>query len=241
MSEENTGQARPVAMVSGASRGIGLAIARALLDTGWAVSLGLRRPESCPLAGDQVLACHFDAEEPETEARWTEATIARFGRLDGLVHNAGILLRIPVLEASDDDFNRIFGVNVRSPMRLTSWCWPWLEQAARDRGTGRIVLMSSLSGKRIKSASSGLYGMSKFALMGLAQALRQSGRDSGVRATAICPSFVATDMSRPFAVVAPDRLTRPEDIARIVAMVLLLPPTASITEIPVHWDVEDCF
>lgn len=225
-----------VAMISGASRGIGLAVAQALVDAGWAVSLGLRRPEDCPLAGPNVLACRFDAERPETEAEWLRATTERFGRLDGLVHNAGIMLKIPVLQATDADFARIFEINVRSPMRLTSLAWPWLE-----KGPGRIVILSSLSGKRIKSEGSGLYGMSKFALTGLAHALRQSGRASGVRTTAICPSFVATDMSRPLTDLPPERLTRPADIARLVVMVLDLPSTASISEIPVHWDVEECF
>lgn len=225
-----------VAMISGASRGIGLAIARALLDAGWAVSLGLRRPDDCPLAGPDVLASRFDAEHPETEAAWLQSTVGRFGRIDGLVHSAGIMLKIPVLQATDAEFDRIFAINVRSPMRLTALAWPWLE-----KGPGRIVILSSLSGKRIKSEGSGLYGMSKFALTGLAHALRQSGRASGIRTTAICPSFVATDMSRPLTDLPADRLTRPDDIARIVAMVLDLPPTASISEIPVHWDVEDCF
>jgi NAD(P)-dependent dehydrogenase (short-subunit alcohol dehydrogenase family) len=163
--------------------------------------------------------------------------MARFGRLDGLVHNAGIMLPLTVLEASDQDFARIFAVNVRSPMRLTAQAWPHLA-AGRP---GRIVVMSSLSGKRIKSPSSGLYGMSKFALMGLAHALRQSGRESGIRTTAICPSFVATDMSRDLTSQDPAILTQPEDLARIVHMILELPPSASIAEIPVHWTVEDCF
>ncbi|MFC0220357.1 SDR family NAD(P)-dependent oxidoreductase [Pseudochelatococcus lubricantis] len=228
---------RRVAMISGASRGIGAAIAQRLADAGWAVSLGLRNPDRCPVSGEAVLVSRFDAEEPATEAAWVSQTLERFGRLDGLVHNAGIMLPTPVLEATDAEFDRIFAVNVRSPMRLTALAWPHL---ARDE-PGRIVLIASLSGKRIKSEKSGLYGMSKFALMGFAHALRQSGRDNRVRTTAICPSFVATDMSSALTQQDASHLTQPEDLARIVQVVLELPPTASIAEIPVHWTVEECF
>lgn len=226
-----------VAMISGASRGIGAAIARKLQSEGWSVSLGLRTPSACPLSGPNVLACHFDALDASSEAAWVEATITRFGRLDGLVHNAGIHSGKTVLEATDDEFDKIFAVNVKSPMRLTRHAWPHLAAG----GSGRIVTIASLSGKRVKSAGSGLYGMSKFAAVGLAHALRQCGKDAGVRSTAICPSFVATDMASGLDTTEPERLTQPADIARIVHLVLELPPTASIAEIPIHWSVEDCF
>lgn len=224
-------------MVSGASRGIGAAISRKLQSEGWAVSLGLRTPSDCLLSGQNVLACHFDALDASSEAAWVNATITRFGRLDGLVHNAGVHSGKTVLEATDEDFDRIFAVNVKSPMRLTRHAWPHLAAG----GSGRIVTIASLSGKRVKSPGAGLYGMSKFAAVGLAHALRQCGKDVGVRSTAICPSFVATDMSSGLDTPDSMRLTQPADIARIVHMVLELPSTANIAEIPVHWSVEDCF
>lgn len=229
---------RPVAMISGASRGIGAAIAARLAGNGWAVSLGVRniRAEGLP-AGDDVLVCRFDALDPESEKRWVEETIARFGRLDGLVHNAGMHLKKTALEATEADFDLIFDVNVKSPMRLTQRAWPHLEKAP----AGRVVILASLSGKRVKSAGSGLYAMSKFAVVALGHALRQCGRESGVRSTLVCPSFVATDMGLAGSDRNPAELTRPEDIARIVHTVLELPKTASIAEIPVHFGVEDCY
>ncbi len=237
---KGTGMTRTV-MISGASRGIGAAIAARMQAAGWNVSLGLRQPETAGPDTAQRLACRYDALDPASEHDWTQATIARFGRLDGLVLNAGIHSRATVLEAADDEFDRLMAVNVKSPMRLAQLAWPHLEALPDGkRHPGRVVLMSSLSGKRVKSAGSGLYGISKFALMGLAQGLRQCGRDSRVRTTAICPSFVATDMA---AGIAGDtaELTQPEDIAAIVETVLGLPPTASISDIPVHWSVEDCY
>lgn len=228
---------RKVAMISGASRGIGAAIARRLAENGWAVSLGMRNPaDGAALAAEHVLVCRFDALDAESERQWVGATMERFGRIDGLVHNAGIAPRRTVLEASDEEFDLVFDVNVKSPMRLTRHAWPHLV-ASR----GRVVTMASLSGKRVKSAGAGLYALSKFACLGLAHALRQCGKESGVRSTAICPSYVATDMAASLTGTPPEELTQPEDIARIVHLVLELPSTASVAEIPVHWTVEDCF
>lgn len=224
-------------MISGASRGIGAAIARRLVENGWAVSLGLRDVAALPLPGDErVLACRFDALDPDSERLWVDETLTRFGRLDGLVHNAGVAPRRSVLEASDAEFDEVFAINVKSPMRLTRHAWPHLVAAQ-----GRVVTMASLSGKRVKSAGGGLYALSKFAAVGLAHALRQCGAESGVRSTAICPSFVATDMAAAITATPAAELTQPDDIARIVHLVLELPSSASIAEIPVHWTVEDCF
>lgn len=228
-------------MISGASRGIGAAIAGRMRAAGWNVSLGLRNADAPPLAGEGVLACHYDALDRASEPLWLERTLARFGRLDGLVLNAGIHSRATVLEAGEAEFDRLMAVNVKSPLRLAQLAWPHLAALSAEKPRpGRIVLMASLSGKRVKSPGSGLYGISKFALMGLAQGLRQCGRESRVRTTAICPSFVATDMAAGVT-TDPAMLTQPEDIAQIVETVLGLPPTASIADIPVHWTVEDCY
>lgn len=226
-----------VAMISGASRGIGAAIAASLEAGGWRVSLGVRTPASVAAGSADRLVCAFDATDPDSEKHWVDETVARFGRIDGLVLNAGIMIHKTVLEASEADFDRIFEVNVKSPMRLSQLVWPHLEKAP----AGRVVTLASLSGKRVKSAGSGLYAMSKFAVVALAHGLRQCGKGSGVRSTLICPSYVATDMGTALASPDPQTLTQPEDIAQIVRMVLELPKTASISEIPVHYSVEDCY
>ena len=83
-----------VVMVSGANRGIGRAIAEACQARGYKLSLGVRRPEAiAALAADDVLVHEYDAERPETATAWTQATLARFGRLDGLVNNAGVYIK----------------------------------------------------------------------------------------------------------------------------------------------------
>jgi NAD(P)-dependent dehydrogenase (short-subunit alcohol dehydrogenase family) len=225
---------QPVAIISGASRGIGAAIAEHLHGRGWRLSLGMRTPTASPLSGPDVLVHHFDALDPSSEIAWRDATIARFGRIDGLVLNAGILPRMSVLEATSDAFDEVMEVNVKSPMRLAQLAWPSLEESM-----GRVVILSSLSGKRVKDPSAGLYGISKFALTGLAAGLRQCGKDTKVRTTAIFPGAVNTDMAgRPS---APEELVQPADLAVLVRTVLELPPTASVSEIPVHYTVEECF
>jgi NAD(P)-dependent dehydrogenase (short-subunit alcohol dehydrogenase family) len=225
----------PIAMISGASRGIGAAIAAALREGGWRLSLGVRDPGALDAAAGD-LVCRFDALDPESERAWVAATVRHFGRIDGLVHNAGIMSSKSVLEADDADFDQLFGVNVKSPLRLTRLAWPHLVASH-----GRIVTLASLSAKRVKAPRSSLYAMSKFAVLALAHGLRHCGKEDGVRSTAICPGFVATDMAAAVDGVDLDVLTRPEDVARIVRMVLELPATASIAEIPINWTVEDSF
>jgi NAD(P)-dependent dehydrogenase (short-subunit alcohol dehydrogenase family) len=93
----------------------------------------------------------------------------------------------------------------------------------------------------VKSAKSGTYAISKFAAMALTHSIRQAGWDQGIRATAICPGYVATDMSAPLTNRPPEDITQPEDIARIVAFVLDLPNTSSITEVPINSTLEEMF
>lgn len=223
-----------VAMISGANRGIGAAIAAHLAELGWRLSLGVRRPDQLT-APSGTLICRYDAEDTASEAAWVGATAERFGRIDAVIANAGIMIPKTVIEADDQDLDRLFQVNVRSPLRLVRAAWPWLTQSGR----GRVVTLVSLSGKRVKSARSGLYATSKFAALAVTHAIRHAGWDLGVRATAICPGFVATDMSVGLSDRAPEEMTQPVDIARLVGMVLRLPNTASVAEIPINSTLEE--
>jgi NAD(P)-dependent dehydrogenase (short-subunit alcohol dehydrogenase family) len=157
------------------------------------------------------------------------------GRIDAVIANAGVMIPKTVIEADDKDLDLLFQVNVRSPLRLVRAAWPWLTQSGR----GRVVTLVSLSGKRVKSARSGLYAASKFAALAMTHAIRHAGWDLGVRATAICPGFVATDMAAGLTDRAPDDMTQPGDVARLVGMVLDLPNTASVAEIPINSTLEE--
>lgn len=231
-----TATTQRVAMISGASRGIGAAIAKELLNAGWLVSLGCRTPQEVDnLQPDCQINCRYDALDPASDEAWISQTLTTFGRIDAIIHNAGVMIPRSVLEASDEEFDTQFSVNVKAPMRLSRKVWPHLALS----GEGRVVMLVSLSGKRVKSAQSGLYSMSKFAALALAHALRRIGDQDGIRATAICPGFVATDMGTALTDIPAEKMTQPADIAVLVRTLLMLPNSASVAEIPVNWTVED--
>lgn len=227
-----------VAMISGASRGIGAAIAVDLAANGWSLSLGCRNAASSAVsAGDRVHVEPFDALEGTGESRWVDATLCRFGRIDAVVHNAGISVPKSIIEADEAELDLLLSVNLKSPFRLTRTAWPHLVAAGR----GRVVTIASLSGKRVKSPRASLYAISKFAVVALSHGIRQIGAEAGVRATAICPGFVNTKLGVSGIDRDPAEITQPEDVARIVRMVLELPNTAAISEIPVNWRIEDVY
>ena len=226
-----------VVMISGANRGIGAALATHLAGTGWRLSLGVRDPSrlAAPRGGEETLVCRYEARDPSSEAAWTSATVERFGRIDAIIANAGIMIPKTVIEADDQELDDLLQVNVRAPLRLVRAAWPWLTRSGR----GRVITIVSLSGMRVKSAKSGLYSTSKFAALAMTHAIRQAGWDLGVRATAVCPGFVATDMAAGLSERPLDSMTQPEDLARIVGLILDLPNTASVAEIPINSTLEE--
>lgn len=226
-----------VAMISGASRGIGAALGRRLVQDGWAVSLGMRQPVLPDWATDAVHVQAHDASDPASDAAWVRAVADHFGRIDAVVANAGVMTPKSVIEASDDDIRAMMDVHVMSPRRLAQAAWPLL----RASGRGRVVILASLSGKRVKSAKAGSYSLSKFAAVALAHGLRHEGFADGIRATAVCPGFVATDMARSITDFPVDRMTDPQDLARIIALLLDLPNEASVAEFAVNCQLEESF
>lgn len=224
---------RRVAMISGANRGIGAALARELARQGWALSLGMRRPAPLDGVDGDAMLHRYEATEA-AEADWAAATLARFGRIDAVVANAGIVSRNSVIEATDEEIDRLIAVNLKAPRRLAQAAW----DALRACGRGRIVIVASLAGKRVRSPGAGAYALSKFGAVGLAHGLRQAGWDEGIRATAVCPSFVATDMGRSASGMADAQMTRPEDLARAIALLLDLPNEASVAEFCVNCRLE---
>lgn len=228
-----------VILVSGASRGIGSAVAERLYAEGYSLSLGVREPEalSTLIAAWDVARLHvapFEATDWASHHAWIDAAKARFGRIDGLVNNAGASSKMTLRAPDEAELDRIWAINCKAPLNLIHCALPHLEAA----GTGRIVNIASLSGKRIRNDHVA-YGMSKFALMALTHAARRIGWDKGVRATAICPSFVRTDMTADVAAVPPEGMIQPGEIAELVATALALPNTAAVAEILVNCRLED--
>ncbi|QMV73461.1 SDR family NAD(P)-dependent oxidoreductase [Comamonas piscis] len=228
--------AQPVALVSGAGRGLGLAIAQELLAHGWRVSIGTRQP--VPQLADhgpaQLQRSRFDALDADSETGWIAEAAAHFGRIDAIVHNAGVLSTDSVLTASDAEFDRLMAINVKSPMRLTRQLWPYLQQSPN----GKVVVMASLAGKRVRAPEGSLYAISKHAALALAHGIRHCGGADRIRCTAICPGFVDTDMADGVLPEMRAQISQPADIATLVRTVLELPASASVAEIPVSWQVE---
>jgi NADP-dependent 3-hydroxy acid dehydrogenase YdfG len=228
-----------VILISGASRGIGLAIARNLRARGCRLSLGVRDVRGldgvvAEFGADSVHVARYVAEDWGTHAAWVAASVARFGRIDGLVNNAGISLTMSIRDADEAALDRIWAINCKAPLSMIRCALPHLEAS----GAGRIVNVASLSGKRVRNDNVA-YNMTKFAVMALTHGVRRLGWEKGVRATALCPSFVRTDMTSGSQKVAAADMTDPADLAELVATVLALPNTASIAELLVTCRLED--
>jgi NAD(P)-dependent dehydrogenase (short-subunit alcohol dehydrogenase family) len=223
-----------VIMISGANRGIGLAIAQVLYDAGYSLSLGAREPASlADLTGDwqpdRVHTGRYVAEDRDTHRQWVADTVEQFGHLDGLVNNAGIWEDIPLEDEKDEALDRMWAVNVKAPVSMTRTALPYL----RRSGAGRIVNVASLAGKAVYGNGIG-YTMTKFAAVALSHATRHAGWDDGVRCTALCPGYVATDMTAAVESVPIDQMIAPGDLAQVVLTVLSLSNTASIAELVIN-------
>lgn len=231
----------PVAMITGGNRGIGAAIAQALAARGFRLAMGLRRPDSLPpeLAALDPLVVPYDAADPAAARAFVTAVEDRFGRINALINNAGTggpLELMPETPQPDDEMedalDHLLEINVKAPFRLTRAALPALCRSGR----GRVIVLASLSGKRVLGLNAG-YQMTKHAAVALSHAARRAGWDRGVRACAICPGFTATDMTLRHDLPR-EEITQPEDLGRLVAEVVCLPNSASVSELAVNWRYE---
>ncbi len=222
-----------VAMISGGGRGLGANIAHKLIAQGWTVSIGARDParaaaEFAADDPDKVAMFEFDAMAPQTAGTWIQATIDRFGQLDALINNAGILRMVNFESGTEQDLDDMWSVNVKAPFRLIRTALPHL----RKSGKGRVINIASTDAKRFRDATAPLgYVMTKHALLAMSHAVRFAGWDDGIRATAICPGAIDTEMIDGLPGVTPkEQRLQPETVADIVAFVLQLPNQASVPE-----------
>lgn len=229
-----------VVMVSGAARGLGRAVADTLFDAGFVLSLAARDLPALDAAAagwnpSRVMTCHFDAVEPESQAAWVDATVRRFGRIDALVNNAGLIapFSIETFEG-EEGLDLMWEVNVKAPARLIHLVLPQLRRC----GSGRVVNIASLSGKRVRGGFEPGYAITKHALMALTHAVRQLGWDDGVRATAICPSFIDTEMIS-HVDTGEEPILDPGDVAELVLTALSFENRASLPEIWINCRLED--
>ena len=191
-----TDRAEKVALVTGAARGIGLAVAKRFLAEGWRVALldiegdllddafvALARP-------DQTLALHGDVSDASAVATAVAAVSRRFGRLDALVNNAGIAVFKPLLETTEQDWNRVLAVNLIGPFLCTKAAVPLL----RERG-GAVANITSISAVRASTLRSA-YGTSKAGLAHLTKQLAVELASFGIRVNGVAPGPVETAMAK---------------------------------------------
>jgi len=234
--DEITSGDRRVVMISGASRGIGQSLARSFAADGWDLSLGMRRPELGPDLPAESLAARYEAEDVATATSWTEATLARFGRIDAVICNAGTADTVPLEGATPAELDRMYAINVRAPFFLVQAAF----EALKVSGRGRVIIVASMSGKRARNLNAG-YQVTKFGAVGLAHAVRRTGWDHGIRATALCPSYVRTKMGLQSGTVDAAKITDPDELAELVRHVVNLSNTASIAELTVNSAFEPVF
>lgn len=229
-----------VILISGASSGIGLATAKYLLNEGYTLSLGVRNIEKTKellskFKSKNYIVNKFEATELKTIDSWVENTVNNYGKIDGLVNNAGILKIISFDEGEIEDLNELWQVNLVAPFYLTKLCLPHIKKTKN----GRIINIASTDGKRYRESVSVGYSMVKHALVSMSHATRIEGWDDGVRVTALCPGAVETNLLNgiPGVTSSKDRL-KPETIAYAVAYILSLPNTASVSELPMNTRLE---
>jgi NAD(P)-dependent dehydrogenase (short-subunit alcohol dehydrogenase family) len=184
-----------VALVTGASSGLGRATAVALAQAGADVALLARGQHDLEQAaaeveraGRRALVLVADLADPEALVGAVARVVAAFGRVDVLVNAAGTGVPAPVAELALEDFDRVVAVNLRAPFVLAKAVVPHMRAA----GGGTIVNVSSVAGKR-GWADAAAYCASKFALTGLTQALAAEGRPDGIRACVLYPGAMATN------------------------------------------------
>ena len=216
-----------VALVTGASRGIGAAVARALDVHGVRLGLASRSGDDLGIADAVARPC--DVRRPEDLEALAAETVERFGGIDVLVANAGVGAYGPFLDLPPEQLDEMIDVNVKGTLYAVRVALPYLlESAAAD-----IVTLASEAGRRGLPLEA-VYCASKFAQVGFTRALDHELRARGVRCTNVCPGGVATDFAmgrgRTPDMPALSGMMAPEDVAEVVLFVLTRPRSHRILE-----------
>ena len=217
-----------VALVTGASRGIGAAVARALDAAGVRLGLASRSGDDLGIAG--AVARPADVRDPKALAAIADETAERFGALDILIVNAGVGAYGPILDLADDQLDEMIDVNVKGAIYAVRAALPHLMRS----DVGELVTIASEAGRR-GLPNEAVYCASKFAQVGLTRALDHELREHGIRCTNVCPGGVATDFAmgrgRTPDMPALAGMMAPEDVAETVMFVLTRPRTHRILEV----------
>jgi NAD(P)-dependent dehydrogenase (short-subunit alcohol dehydrogenase family) len=217
------------ALITGGSSGIGLAIARALRDDGYEVTLAARKRERLETSAAE-LGAHAVAADVSREQdceRLVSEHVRRFDRLDVLVNSAGVGVAARIEDLETKHWDLQLDVNLRGAFLVTRHALPLLKESR-----GMVVSISSIAGT---SAAPGLaaYGAAKAGLISLTRSLNAEHAEDGIRATAICPGFVDTPMAA-WTGMASEEMIQPEDCAEVVRLLLRLSPRAHIPQVVIE-------
>src|SRR5581483_5312831 len=218
-----------VSIVTGAARGIGLAIARRLVQEGLSVvvadvnSEGAEQAQRTLVAqGGRALAVSVDITLPADRQRLVDSTLNRFGRVDVLVNNAGIMNRLNLMEVTPEVWYRTMQVNLDAAFFCSQAVLPTM----RAQGGGRIINIASMSARTGGQAASPHYATSKTGLVGMTRALARVTGAWGVTVNAVAPGIIDTEMIADWlpgqrewwlGQIPLARLGTPEDVAGVVA------------------------
>jgi 3-oxoacyl-[acyl-carrier protein] reductase len=220
---------RKVAVITGASQGIGAGLVEAYLTKGYRVVATSR--SIAPSSNPDVLVVAGDIGDPATGPRVIEEAVRAFGRVDTLVNNAGMLVARPFLELTLEDWDATMRTNLRSLFLVTREVLPGM----RTLGRGDIVNVSSLAGRN-GFVGGTAYVASKHAVLGFSRSLMLEERKNNIRVIAVCPGSVDTGMlaDQPLLPSVPGKILRPEDVAETVLTALQLPGRALVSELDIR-------
>jgi NAD(P)-dependent dehydrogenase (short-subunit alcohol dehydrogenase family) len=226
------------ALVTGASSGIGLAVAHVLGEAGYGLTVAARRPEKLAAAAEELRGKGYEveevaanmAEEPEVQ-RVVARHRDRFGRLDVLVNSAGVGIGAPVGEVLTKRVDMQLDVNLRAIVLFYRECAEMLRAAGAEHRNALVVNLSSIAGKSGQAWLS-VYSATKAAVIGFTQAMNKELASEGIKSVALAPGFVDTPMSDFVkGSIAPEEMIRTEDIAEAVRFLLRLSPACVVPEI----------
>jgi NAD(P)-dependent dehydrogenase (short-subunit alcohol dehydrogenase family) len=226
------------AIVTGASSGIGFAIARMLGEEGHAVTLVARRPEKLEAAYEQLRADGLEVQrvaanvgDEDDIVRAVAAHRDAYGRLDVLVNNAGVGIGSPIGELDTKRMDIQLATNLRAIPLFYREALAMLSAAGAEHGNALVVNTASISGKEGEAWVS-IYSATKFGVVGFTQAMNKELGALGIKSTALCPAFVDTAMTD-FVKgrVPPEEMIQTSDIAAGVRMLLSLTAGCVIPEI----------
>lgn len=230
----------PAALVTGASRGIGALIADRLAAAGWDLTISARSAgpldeQAARLTeshGGKVRAVPADMGGEDDVVALADAHLETYDRIDALVLNAGMGSIGPFADFPARRFDKLYAINVRSAFVLTQRLLPALRRTAGHRGTAKVIAVSSLTGVAGEPLNSA-YGASKAALTSLCETLNTEESEGGVTATAVCPGYVATDMTAGLAdQVSPAAMIDAADVAELVVALTRLSRSVVVPHVP---------